>query len=384
MGNGKIVKILEPGNNLYTLTGISRKIDGTDANNSVDQVPGRQQTDEGLAIKLTDKALRGYTLVIFGFKPDGMSVGQTVLTGDVLGKTTNSDIFLVLIDRDKSAVENIEDYIKVPKKTKLTRANLEWDFFYWVPYESGAIGPAGVPSQKGAGACGTVSGPAEVAVGISQWTTTTLVGGCNNIKDLCKWLSEEEPSFCAPLKTFSTYSTQQILDSLPSLQAAWKQVNEEDTDRFLELQMRYFYEVEYMTWVKDFHLEWLLDKEMITQGTYASLMNFGPHLGWEKVIDSSMSDEQICKALLTKAVPINSTLGPLKPRWESQWVLAKDVLDGKFTDVEGWVRTEQPSKYDFGQNPGALGYITQRIYITANKEVYIADIKRKLVGGMYV
>ena len=124
----------------------------------------------------------------------------------------------------------------------------------------------GVPSENGAGACGTVSGPNEVAVGIAQWTT--IPGGCNNIKDLCAWLYEQDPSFCAPLRVFGTYSESQIVGSLDSLKAAWKQVNESDTDRFLELQMQYFYEVEYMGWLEQFHTEWLLDKDLVTQGTY--------------------------------------------------------------------------------------------------------------------
>ena len=117
MGNGKVVKVLEEGNNLYTLTGLSRKIDGTNANEpQKDNVPGRQQTDQGIVIKLKDKAVKGYQLVIYGFEVDkGISVGQDLEVGDVIGKTLDSDVYMILLDRDKAMIENIEDYIKVPR-----------------------------------------------------------------------------------------------------------------------------------------------------------------------------------------------------------------------------------------------------------------------------
>ena len=71
-------------------------------------------------------------------------------------------------------IEDIENYMKIPKKTKTKRNEIEWDFYYWLPYESGPIGDSGVPSDNGPGACGTVSGPSEIAVGIAQWTVYGL------------------------------------------------------------------------------------------------------------------------------------------------------------------------------------------------------------------
>ena len=60
----------------------------------------------------------------------------------------------------------------------------------------------------------------------------------------------------------------------------------------------------------------------------------------------SMSDEDIIDALLDKACSIPSTAGDLSPRWNKQRTLAKDILNGVFTDAEGWVRTGQPAEYD--------------------------------------
>ena len=76
-----------------------------------------------------------------------------------------------------------------------------------------------------------------------------------------------------------------------------------------------------------------------------------------------MSDEEIVKALLEKACPIGSTCGTLEKRWESQYVLATDILNGSFADVEGWIRTKQPSdKYGEGQNSGALMGLVTNMY----------------------
>lgn len=381
MGNGRITEVFDDSNNIFSDEELAKRIYGDSSNlqNTEDSVPGREQTLQGIRIKLTDTALKGYVLVMYGFELDGnLSVGTEIHTGDVIGKTLNSDICLILIDRDKAVIDDIENYMKIPKKTKNKRTQIDWDFYYWLPYESGALGEAGVPTGNGPGACGTVSGPSEIAVGIAQWT---VYGSTNNIAPLCKWLAEEDPSLCGSLKAFGNYSSGQFVSDFGSLKAAWDSVNKSNTDRFLELQMQYFYEVDFMGWVKAAGVDWILDKDLVTQGTYASLKNWGPNLGWESVMDASMSDIEIVKNLLTKALPIGSTCGTLETRWNSQYVLARDILDGTFTEVETWIRTEQPDKYSTGKNPGALGVI--KMYFRVLGDLYVADIKRTFLGGIY-
>lgn len=112
MANGKVTRILDENNNMFSLTGLSRKIDGTEAKEEEDPVEGREECENGVIIKITDKALKGYTLIVYGFNVEGISEGQTVATGDILGKTVNSDIVIILIDRDKAVVEDVENYIK--------------------------------------------------------------------------------------------------------------------------------------------------------------------------------------------------------------------------------------------------------------------------------
>lgn len=381
MGNGKITDIFDDSNNVFSDETLAKRIYGDSANvqNEEDPVPGREQTLQGLRIKLTDTALKGYVLVMYGFELGGnLSVGTEIHTGDVIGRTLNSDICLILIDRDKAVIENIEDYMKIPKKTKNKRNQIDWDFYYWLPYESGPLGDAGVPSDNGPGACGTVSGKDEIAVGIAQWT---VHGSTNNIAPLCKWLAEEDPSLCGSLKAFANYSSSQFVGDFASLKTAWTSVNKKNTERFLELQFQYFYDVDFTGWVQAAGVDWILDKDLVTQGTYASLKNWGPNLGWESVMDASMTDQQIVKNLLTKALPIKSTVGTLEDRWNSQYVLARDILNGDFTEVESWIRTKQPGKYGEKMNPGALGVI--KMYFRVYDNIYVADIKRTFLGGIY-
>ncbi len=381
MGNGRITEIFDDNNNIFSDEELARRLYGSssDIQSAEDTVEGREQTLQGLRIKLTDTALKGYVLVMYGFELEGnLSIGTEIHTGDVIGKTLNSDICLILIDRDKAVIENIEDYIKVPKKTKNRRMQVDWDFYYWLPYECGPIGDSGVPSDDGQGACATISGPSEIAVGIAQWT---VYGSTNNIAPLCKWLADEDPSLCGSLKAFGNYSSAQFVSDFESLKAAWHSVNQQNTDRFLELQMQYFYDVDFTGWVKEAHVDWLLDKDLVTQGTYASLKNWGPYLGWESVMSASMSDIEIVRNLLTKALPIGSTCGSLETRWNSQYVLARDILNGDFTEVENWIRKEEPGKYSTGQNEGALGVI--KMYFRVFDNLYVADIKRTFLGGIY-
>jgi hypothetical protein len=286
---------------------------------------------------------------------------MTDSNGNVINKANGNYIRLILRTADDgsdatsnkdSIIENIEDYLETDNSE---REETDWEFYYWLPYES-----AGLDSENGGPAdCETVSGDNEIAVGIVQWTSLYVEDdesrSFNNIAPLCKWLYEQNPSLCSPLSVFSSYSEQQMTESFDDLKSAWATVVSQDRDAFLQLQFEYFYENDFKSFIKDDGIDWILDKSLVVQGTYASLKNWTPNAGWKDVIDSSMSDEEICKVLLTKACGINSTVGTLETRWESQYALARDILNGSFTDVENWVRTKQPSDtYGEGNNSGLL------------------------------
>ena len=294
---------------------------------------------------------------------------------------------ITMNNKDKSVVENVEDYMKLDDGLDdNSRVAVDWEFYYWLPYESGPLGAVGEATHDGPGACGTVSGVDEVAVGFAQWTCVRTEEW-NNIPPLCKWLAEEDPTLCRSLLSFSTYSNDMICDNLSSLQSAWWSVNQKDTDRFLELQMKYFYENDFVPLVEEKGLDWILEKELVTQGTLASVMNYSPYPetdgfpSWQSVIDESMSDKDIVMALLKNANPIKSTCGYLTDRWNAQAALACDILDGKFRDVEEWVRTKQPSsEYGEGTHDGLIGIQNKNFNF---KYDYAYKNELEFLGGTY-
>ena len=60
-----------------------------------------------------------------------------------------------------------------------------------------------------------------------------------------------------------------------------------------------------------------------------------------------MSDEEIIDACLEMAASIPSTAGSLADRFTNkQKAIAHDIYNKTFTDIEHWVRTGEPAKYD--------------------------------------
>lgn len=269
--------------------------------------------------------------------------------GTVIGTTTNSDIALYLLNRENSMVEDVESYIRLVDNSLET----DWAYFYWIPYESGGTDTPG----EGPESVGWTT-PGELAVGISQWTTTKKAGSPNNIPEFCEKAIELNPGLCSELQPFVGKSIDEILALEPQIKSAFQSICSKDRDGFLEVQMQVSindYLIEPYTGTDK---EWLLDKHPITQGTFMSLVNWGKGDSfWFAAFSQSDSDEQATKSLLTKALGVKSTAGYLTPRWTSQYVLAKDALTGAI-DEEGiinWIKTKQPSdKYGEGQNMSSL------------------------------
>lgn len=198
MGNGKIVEILDEGNNLFSEENIRDALvpdepnDGTTENdNNSNEEENEDEIDpenpsvglvqDGVKIKLTDNALKGYTLVIYGIKlNENLEVGQEVRATDVIGKTReDSDICLILIDRDKAVIEDIEEYIKVPSLKGENKRELPGD----TPQEKVWI------ALKEAGYSDTA---AAAALGNIEWESGgfnpgAIEGGSGEGFGLCQW-----------------------------------------------------------------------------------------------------------------------------------------------------------------------------------------------------
>ncbi len=129
MGDGIVKAVLTEENNPYTYSTISRKIDGTEAEEPEYFYKPSEQTLEGIVIKLSgDTKLKGYTLTVYGFDLDeDIAIGKKLKTGDVIGKTIKSNMCFILQDRDKAVVENIEDFIKVPEGNQDLRMEDDFD-----------------------------------------------------------------------------------------------------------------------------------------------------------------------------------------------------------------------------------------------------------------
>lgn len=254
-------------------------------------------------------------------------------------------------DKD-SIVENIEDYLEIDNGEE--DLDLDWEFFYWVPYESGPVGEEGVVNNPpiGSGQCAIASwNSSEAAAGIAQWTCLSD-GGANNIPEVCKKLIELDSAFCGSLSAFTEWSASTVVSNFSQVQAAWHAVYAQDPDKFLDLQMQVCYEGDFKPLVESMGMEWILQRPMVVQGTLFSCMNYCPypeaigHTAWSSLINDSMDDSAIIDAVLNQAGNIGSTAGSLAGRFhEAQPKIAHDILDGTFTDVEGWVRTGQPAEY---------------------------------------
>ena len=99
----------------------------------------------GIKVELTgDTILKGYELIMAGFDIS-VSKGDELKMKDVIGTTTEDNIGLILIDLEKAKVENIEDYVRIPKKGGTLD---DEKFLYWmgIVLEGGQLDASGTMS----------------------------------------------------------------------------------------------------------------------------------------------------------------------------------------------------------------------------------------------
>lgn len=274
---------------------------------------------------------------------DAIDNEEIIKAGTVIGVTGEDRIQVIMKDAKGAKINNIEDYMAPGIDTPNAQV-VDIARFYFIPYESSSPGCVSNPS-----------GGREVAVGIGQWTT---VGSTNNIPYACKWLYEKDPSFCSELKTFIGWTSEQVyadyFNGGGQLKAAFATIEARDKERFMQLQMELIME-EKMQLLNSRGFAWLEERSPVTIGTVWSVYNWGPNMGWEMHFDETMTDEQIIISLLKYASIKSSTAGNLSTRWDSQARLALEILNGSFTDVEGWINNKAGyPEYCEGNNPGYL------------------------------
>jgi len=354
MGNGKVTQILNEENNLFSEEYLAKTLYGNKANSgeTEDEVPGRKQSKEGLRIKLTDHALRGYVLIMYGFDVDNsISEGKELKAGDIIGKTLDSDIAIVLIDRDKGVVDNVEEYIKIPKKTKEVTAECDWELFYWLPFESGA---ADVTNSYQEGrftgpACVSSCSEGEVAIGIVQWTSL-LSGMCNQRDQFLPFMKENYPQFYNKLKFLEGKGADYYwsdYNGSNAVQSALLECDKMDHEGFLKAQMECA-KANYLEPLLEAH-PWLENRPLCIQAEILHLSLWGASLS---DLDSHKgdSDKDILAYVRHKIANTSSTAGEASGdessgRAFSEPEIGYGILDGRLTeaDVEEWVRTGDTS-----------------------------------------
>ncbi len=336
---------------LYSKSTEGHEEDGFDAEKSVTS-PGKgiitKISEDSITIKFTEpEVVLDFSMKISGFEVNqDLKEGDEIEQGAEIGKTTDSNIKMILKDAKGSVIDYIEDYIN-PKKVAF---DSEWAFLYWVPYESGGLDGEG----RGPESVGSLSND-ESAVGFAQWTT--LRGGINHIEEFCRYAYEADPTLCAPLQQYIGMDSSSILNNIDNIRTSFRTIcsNESNRDAFLQIQVAKFTE-EFTAYLNAKEISWVADASSALQGTLASLWNWGSGLGWPERVTQS-SDLQSIQQLLGHACTIGSTVSePSDARWASQYVLTKDILEGVISEekLEDWVRHGTIEKYQKGNNTGAL------------------------------
>ncbi|MCI8965102.1 MAG: hypothetical protein HFJ43_01905 [Clostridia bacterium] len=129
----------------------------------------------GVKIELTENTdIKGYYLIIAGLDVE-VSVGDELEKDDVVGKTNKNSIVIMLIDLEKANVENVEEYIKVPKKSSANLAGDTAEEKVWL-----ALIDAGYSEEAAAAAMGNIYGESGFDPAVIEKATGEGFG-------LCQW-----------------------------------------------------------------------------------------------------------------------------------------------------------------------------------------------------
>ncbi len=292
------------------------------------------------------RPLDGFTLIISGINVDSelrnnFISGSTldsngnskyaIENGTIIGVTTTENIKLILRDKNKAIIGNIEDYIGLPKSSKSIS---DWELLYFLPFESGALDTPGSGTESVAMLSGT-----EVAVGIIQWTTKS--SGMNNVANICRKLAEKDPVLCGGLEAFASWGPSETINDISSgenseIRKAFREINSRDKETFLKLQTECMLE-DYGQPPAGY--EWITQKRGVVYGTYISAKLWaGNYSGIENVIYPNMSDEQLVKAIINKARDSKGNDPEYNLGWNNrvtrQIDIATRIINGEFTEDE--------------------------------------------------
>lgn len=312
-------------------------------------------------------------------KADGTGVNNGAIylkAGTILGVAGNSNIKVIMKNKENAVVENVEEYLEIENLYQAgegsdSNTSFTEDVynFWFVPYEGGRLDIGAWNGQTWSGKQGL-----ECGIGIIQWTT--LQSGMNNVSDiLCKKLYDLDPSFCAGVQQFISWSAMDVLNDVAKAPAgeylgsqikeAFHSMDQKDHEKLLNYEAKLAWDGYFDENEKDADgnsVSWIKTRSASLKGTWISLHAFLPSNGWGQCISENKTDEENIIALYKLACNTPSTAGDLTPRWDSQAKLAIDILKNKLTKEQVYefmntgkiTNPPDGAKYGQGQNSGFL------------------------------
>ena len=266
---------------------------------------------------------------------------------------------MVRMSDPEKTVENVENYMKLDEV--LPPPDLNYEFFFWSPYEGGAWGSyekyvagyndSGTREDVGQGptiiAVDNDPGVSwSIAVGIAQWTNNS--NNLNNLARLCKYLGEFDP-LLSSLADYGNKNASFFNENLQAFKDDWHAIcsTQEGYNKMIEGQMTYAYEEEWLNSSNNYYKSisaWAQSRPMAVQGMIFSVMNWGNYdCPGGKLLDpveESKDDLSLIKALAKNCRAAFG--GKYKNRWDSQAQLCKDIIEGNITEEQiiEWIETK--------------------------------------------
>ena len=251
--------------------------------------------------------------------------------------------YIRIIMRSKvedTVIENVEDYMKLDEETE---PDINWELFYWLPFESGGTDN----EDEGPECVGAILYNNEYAAGISQWT---VLDDMNNITDiLIPKCLEKNPGLCAPLEKYASWSGGDFLADITGAKEfnqTMKDICKVDREEFLKIQMEIEKEGDLDPILEE--NPWLEDRAPCVQGEIMHLKCWGARTSWISAFkDKSDKEimEEVRHVIETTTTDAEGLEDAIARRAFNEPEIGFGILDGRLSgsDIEEWVRTADES-----------------------------------------
>lgn len=274
-------------------------------------------------------------------------------------------IRLIFRNLEDSIVEDVEAYMDVEDDI---RADINWELFFWLPYESGAADTQYIADKNRYTGPVSVSScsAGEVAIGIIQETSLTTwkedkdTGDkikdardelCNQRDHFLPFMKENYPEFYQQLSCLEGKDAEWYWEDFNGAnvtQGALKACDDSDHEKFLQAQFEEAMEYYYKPLIEKF--PWLEERPACVQGAVLHLYVWGPAICDDLGSHESDSDEDLLLHVRNKIATTSSTAkeasnDPNSGRAWNEPEIAFGILNGKIStaEVEEWVRTGDSS-----------------------------------------